>query len=133
MSAHLLTRAEIIDAICRVNATDTHNPVAWHGPTDGTYRIIPTWVGSARVWMAQKLSQESGFEVAYESIEEGPFWYDLGSARLGIWTDPETGRVRLDRTVNVRGSEIVAIDTARLYDQLAIWDWAAGASISIDD
>jgi hypothetical protein len=132
MTAYLITRDEILDAIERVNALDTYSPVERHAVVDGTYSIIPTWIGNARVWMAQKIDTREGYEVAFEAIL-GDGTYDLTFARFGVWTDPETGKVWLDRTVHVKGSEAVAENIARHYDQLAIWDWFNQRAISIDD
>jgi hypothetical protein len=131
MSNYLLTRAEILDAIERVNAYDTYSPVPRHDVKDGTYRIIGSWIGSHRVWMAQKLSQEPGYEVAYEAVPEASFWYGSDS-RYGVWTDPETGEVCLYRTVNVKGNYAVANKLGAIYGQKAIWDWHEGKAIDVD-
>ena len=40
---------------------------------------------------------------------------------VGVWTDPETGRLWVDKTQFVAG-KAEAIITAKAYDQIAIWD-----------
>lgn len=40
---------------------------------------------------------------------------------VGIWTDPETGKVWVDKTRFIL-DKTQAITTAKLYNQIAIWD-----------
>jgi hypothetical protein len=119
---HLITRDEILDAIKRVHATDTYNPQAIVEPEDGTYKLIASWIGSQRVWFAQKLSNEGGYEIAVGAIPDKA-WYPLSEARFGVWTDPETGEIDLDQTVNIRGSFNTACEMASFYNQKAFWSW----------
>lgn len=119
---YYLTAAEISDAIDRANPT---TDVA------GTYTIVGSWVGSARVWMAERITETSGYEVAYDSINHwkaGRVNTDLYGIepfhRIGAWWDEETGELCLDYTVHIRGARGgVALDVARLYKQKAIWSW----------
>lgn len=40
---------------------------------------------------------------------------------VGIWTDPETGRIWVDNTQFI-SNRTKAIATAKAFDQIAIWD-----------
>lgn len=122
--------ADILDAIRRANPYDAELSA---GQCDGTYRIVGSWVGSARVWMAERITEDSGWEVAYTSAEGGT---DLNAIhegdRWGLWVDG--GVIYLDRTVHVTGAPGgVALDLARLYAQEAIWDWARGTVVPTTD
>lgn len=129
--AHLLTRAEILDAIGRVHDFDTYPP-ADPRPQDGTYRIIPTWVGNARVWMAQRIDGV-GYEVGYQAIDNDEhWWYALDEARFGYWRNPETGEECLDRTVEIRGALPVAERIAVTYGQTHIWNWQTRSAWAVD-
>jgi hypothetical protein len=125
MSNYLITRAEILDAISRVHDYDTYPPVD-STPQDGTYRIIPTWVGNVRVWHAERITEFSGYEIAYAAVPEGQFWYPLNECRFGYWRDSATGIEYLDQTVHVRGNYNVAHTMAAHYSQVALWDWTRG-------
>ena len=119
------SRSEIIDAIERSVLTRRRESDA-PANIDGTYRLIPTWIGSTRVWMAEPITETSGFEIAYEEVwtdEEG-LQGVKESDRFGAWYDPTDGTFYLDRTMHVRGTMSgVAHDIARLYSQKAIWSW----------
>jgi hypothetical protein len=130
MRTHLISRAEILDAISRVHDFDTYPPID-PAPQDGTYRIIPTWVGSSRVWMAQAIREDSGYEIGYASVMDGEFWYPLDEIRFGYWRDPETGVEYLDETVHVKGNYLVALNMGAYYSQIAIWDWHAMETIDV--
>lgn len=48
---------------------------------------------------------------------------------IGVWTDPETGRVWLDET-NFIGDLATATITAKAHAQIAIWDNANQTAIT---
>lgn len=125
------TADDITDAICRLNATvgideETGTPVLQDGPIDGTYRIIPSWIGSQRVWMAERIQETAGYEVAYRSAQEGPNLIH-SQDRWGAWVSG--GILYLDRTAHVVGPLGVALDMARTYAQECVWSWAQSATI----
>ena len=128
---YYLTAAEISDAIDRANPA---SDVA------GTYHIVGTWVGSARVWMAERIEETEGFEVAYASIDSwkhnqpnGDLYSIEPGDRIGAWWSGE-GELVLDRTVHIKGAAGgVALDLARLYNQQAIWDWKFGMEVPTTD
>lgn len=122
MNNYILSRDEILDAIRRIH--DYAYPPHAATPGDGTYRIIPTWVGSTRVWMAERIIETDGWEVAYASVLDGRYWYPLSEARFGYWADPATGVEYLDQTVHIRGNYNVAHTMGAYYAQVAIWNWA---------
>jgi hypothetical protein len=115
MANHLLSRADILGAISRTNGG---------APQDGTYRIVPSWIGSERVWMAERISEVDGYEIAYADVAPGTFWYPLDAARFGYWCDPATNEIYLDQTIHTRGNFAIALEIGAHYSQLAIWDWA---------
>ena len=52
-------------------------------------------------------------EISLESVRDGEI--------VGIWQDPETGKLWVDETRFILDRE-TAITTAKAYDQIAIWD-----------
>lgn len=52
-------------------------------------------------------------EIALDSVRDGEI--------VGIWQDPETGKLWVDETRFILDRE-TAITTAKAYDQIAIWD-----------
>lgn len=136
---YLLSRAEILDAIYRANleypepdfvATVKRGPHAM----DGTYRIIPTWIGSARVWHAERINETEGYEIAYAPVinDGNHYSYPLDESRFGYWTNPATGEEFLDQTIHTRGNFAVALEIGALYSQLAIWDWSESRTWNVD-
>jgi hypothetical protein len=75
--------AQILDAIihCSEEGSDP----------SGAYRLIPSWVGSARVWIAEPIKEDSGFEVAYDALLlNRSDLYDAQSFdRIGVGFDEE--------------------------------------------
>ncbi len=123
-----INRPQIIDAISRFCFFEGRG-----NQIDGTYRLIPTWIGSERVWMAERIEETSGFEVAFDEIKSDTDLYvNNDFDRVGIWQD-ETGYVWVDRTMHIRGTlSGVAHDVARLYNQKAIWSWHRGEVETVD-
>ena len=123
------TADEIVDAIRRANLSADGE---WQSNLDGTYRIIPSWIGSVRVFMAERIQEAEGYEVAYQSALGGTDLNLVGQGeRWGYWEDG--GIVYLDRTVHIVAPGGVALDVARLYAQEAIFDWSNGACIPTTD
>jgi hypothetical protein len=135
MGIYEFTRATLVDALQRGASL----------VEDGTYELIPGWIGSARTWTANPIRETSGYEVAFRTVFPGDNsatgdYRDWGAmatwagngARIGAWTDPDTGVTWIDYTIHVANREH-AIELGREFHQLAIWDWAAGETISIDD
>ena len=112
---YLLSRGDILAAIARTNGG---------APQDGTYRIIPSWIGSTRVWMAERITETAGYEIAYSDVMVGRYWYPLNEARFGFWQDPASGETYLDQTVYLQGNFAIALELGARYSQIAIWDWA---------
>lgn len=52
-------------------------------------------------------------EISLDSVRDGEI--------VGIWTDPDTGKIWVDETRFILDRE-QAITTAKAYDQIAIWD-----------
>lgn len=125
MTGYYASAATILDAIRRANPE--------HALVDGTYHIVPTWVGSARVYMAERITEDEGWEVAYQSAEGGQILNTIDPAdRWGVWTDG--GVIFLDKTVHITGAPGgVALDLARLYAQEAIWDWKRSIVVPTSD
>lgn len=70
---------------------------------NGTFLRIETNEG---YWVAVE-------EIALDSVQDGEI--------VGIWQDPETGKLWVDETRFILDRE-QAITTAKAYDQIAIWD-----------
>ncbi len=85
------------------------------------------------------VSERSGYEVAYDAIapetggptEGGPHAYLQEGDRVGIWTGPD-GIVYVDRTIHVQGPLGVALAIGETFSQIAVWDWAAAASVDVN-
>lgn len=118
-----VTRAQIIDAISRSVMVERADGI--DANVEGTFALIPTWIGSERVWTAARIEETSGFEVAFESVADSDILYSAADFdRFGVWYDSETGEYDLDRTMHIRGTlSGVAHDVARIYSQKAIWSW----------
>lgn len=130
------TKSQIIDAISRANLKQTFDEQGYEHWTAsehdmcGTYHIIPTWVGNQRVFMAERIEEREGYEVAYSASQEGS---DLNiieeGERWGFWANEQHIHF-LDRTVHLKGVRAgVALDMGRLYNQEAVYDWANDAVI----
>lgn len=132
MSNQLLSEAIILDAIERANIAVSPERGVHFNVQDGTYRIIPTWVGNVRVFQAERIIETEGYEIAYGPVMEEEFWYPVHETRFGIWTDPDTGIVYLDQTIHVRGNFLRALEIGSLYSQIAIWDWAESRATKVD-
>lgn len=132
MSNYLISRDEILVAINRANIRITPDKGVHFAPQDGTYSIIPTWVGNDRVWMAQRITEYTGYEIAHRPVMDGRYWYPLDVARFGYWQDRATGETHLDETIHVRGNYVIALEIGAKYNQLAIWDWADNSEITIE-
>jgi hypothetical protein len=52
-------------------------------------------------------------EISFDSVRDGEI--------VGIWTDPETGKIWVDETRFVLDRSH-AVRLAKTYDQIAIWD-----------
>lgn len=65
-----------------------------------------------------RLETRKGYWVA---IEETTLETARDGEILGVWTDPETGKLWVDRTQFI-GNRTTAITTAKAFDQIAIWD-----------
>jgi len=74
----------------------------------------------------QRIEAVDGYWVA---IEETTLETAREGEILGVWTDPETGRVWVDRT-QFKTHKSVAIATAKAFNQIAIWDNANQTTIS---
>lgn len=91
---------------------------------DGTY----TFDGER--WTTGELVELSaGYWVAQTQGDQDPAKLPSGTF-LGIWTDPETGKVHLDATLWIYDLD-VAITYGRSFRQLAIWDIANGKEIRL--
>lgn len=71
--------------------------------TNGTFLRIEATEG---YWVATS-------ETSLDKVAEGQI--------VGIWQDPETGKLWVDNTRFIPDRE-VAITTAKAYNQIAIWD-----------
>jgi hypothetical protein len=91
---------------------------------DGTYTVRNNKL------VSKKLT--AGFLVGVESLQVSPRRITLPQARklalalpvgslLGVWRDPATGLVYVDRSVWVR-SRFEAVTLARFHHELAFWD-----------
>lgn len=127
-----ITKAAALEAIVRAHSVETAEGIT--GTADGTYQLVPTWVGNVRVWMAYRIRETVGYEVAYDALLDAPNLDSIEEGdRIGYWRDPETGEVCLDRTLHIVAPGGVALDIARLYNQKAIWSWAMSHCIEATD
>jgi hypothetical protein len=79
--------------------------------TAGTFQRIEAVDG---YWVATA-------ETTLETAEEGEI--------IGVWSDPETGKLWVDKTRFIQDLATATI-TAKAYDQIAIWDNANQTTIS---
>lgn len=120
--SYTLSANELRDAIERANLTTDPETgaVVPCADVDGTYALEPTWLGSVRVWMARRITEASGFEIAYAPVGDDPIEWRPG-LRIGVWTD--SGRTQLDYTLHVDCPADIAITLGARYCQDAIWEW----------
>ena len=121
-----LTRAELIRALSAVSDNGM-------GLSDGTYRLIPGWIGSRRTWSAERVTERDGYEVALSSAigdwDHSALAWGGPDARYGVWTD-DNGSVCIDRTVHVMGTLDSVMSIAQRFDQDAVWAWDTSSVIA---
>lgn len=90
---------------------------------DGTYRL--TSAGTL-----DDANYRSGYLVAVEELASIAAICYPTNTLVGVWTDPKTGIIYLDRSVWVR-CKFEALALAKSHSQLAIWDARNNVSIYV--
>ncbi len=106
---------------------------------DGTYRVEFAQ-GNDQVWengmTLRRVAPNWGYAIGYDEIIPTPHLqgekkYYLGEGDLiGAWTDPEDGKLYLDRVVIFDGPRDMALNLGAEHGQKAIYDFSRGVTLS---
>lgn len=89
---------------------------------DGTFKVIPSWVGDEPNWYIERIKEESGHEVGLYTLRTVELHHGVGdSIRFGVWAD-ENGLVHVDQVVHVENLTLAA-GMGVEHDQTHIWSW----------
>ena len=101
---------------------------------DGTYVAQLSNYGRTKGDVVLVRTEElDGYEIGYDAMNLDvvrPMIFAQLGDRIGVWRD--NGKLYVDRTVHLRGPQELAENLGREYNQLAIWDWAAHETITLD-
>lgn len=119
-----ITREQTVNAIAELCQLTGHG----NQIPDGTYTL---WEGPNGLFAQHVIHGDdgTGYEVAWCSLPE-VFGQIDHLSRIGVWTDPETGEMHLDATINVPDLR-TALQMAREFNQKAVYDWGTKRCVSV--